>query len=81
MEIIDELEPTARSAYTGSIGWIGVDGNCDFNIAIRTIILEKGQACFQVGGAIVDDSDPQSEYNETLVKAQAMAQALLQTRD
>lgn len=81
MEIIDELEPTARSAYTGGIGWIGVDGNCDLNIAIRTIILEKGQAYFQVGGAIVDDSDPQSEYNETLVKAQAMAQALLQTRD
>lgn len=77
MEIIDELEPTARSAYCGSIGWIGLQGDFDFNIAIRTIILQNGRAYLQTGGAIVDDSDPQREYEETLVKAAGCARAIL----
>ena len=79
MEIIDELEPTGRSVYTGSIGWLGVNGDMDLNIAIRTIILTGGQAYVQAGGAIVADSDPQSEYDETVAKAAALVRALYAT--
>jgi para-aminobenzoate synthetase component 1 len=76
MEIIDQLEPTARSVYTGSIGWIGVNGDLDMNIAIRTIIIANQKAHLQVGGAIVADSDPQCEYDETIAKAAALLHAL-----
>ena len=69
MEIIDELEPTYRSVYTGSIGYIDISGDIDFNIAIRTAILKDGFLNFQVGGGIVYDSDPEEEYIETIVKA------------
>ncbi len=72
MEIIDETEPTARGVYTGSIGFIGPDGSASLNIAIRTIIITKGKAYVQTGGGIVADSDPQAEWNETLVKARAL---------
>lgn len=72
MEIIDELEPTQRSLYTGSMGYIGFDGSVDLNIAIRTILMEGNQACFQVGGAVVADSVPESEYQETLDKGQRL---------
>ncbi len=71
MEIIDELEPTYRSVYTGSIGYIDINGNLDFNIAIRTAILKDGLLNFQVGGGIVYDSDPEDEYTETIVKAES----------
>jgi len=76
MEIIDELEPTQRSVYTGSIGYIGLDGAADLNIAIRTILMHQGRAFFQVGGGIVADSDPPAEYQETLDKGQRLFQAL-----
>jgi len=76
MEIIDELEPTRRSVYTGSIGYLGFDGNLDINIVIRTFIIKDGQAYFQVGGAVVYDSDPEAEYQETLDKARALIAAL-----
>jgi para-aminobenzoate synthetase component 1 len=76
MEVIDELEPTRRSIYTGSIGYLGFDGNLDINIAIRTFIIKNKHAYFQVGGAIVYDSDPESEYQETLDKAKALIDAL-----
>ena len=76
MEIIDELEPTARSVYTGSIGYIGFDGRADLNIAIRTILYEAGRVTFQVGGGIVADSDPEAEYQETLDKGRALACSL-----
>ncbi len=76
MEIIDELEPTKRSVYTGKIGYIGFDGTADLNIAIRTILLAEGRACLQVGGGIVADSEPEAEYQETLDKARAMFTAL-----
>ena len=79
MEIIDELEPTARSVYTGSIGWIGINGDLDLNIAIRTIILSAQKAYAQVGGAIVADSVPQAEYDETLAKAAGLVRALWAT--
>ena len=72
MEIIDELEPTARNVYTGSIGWIGLNGDLCLNIAIRTILIAAQKATVQAGGGIVADSDPEAEWNETLTKARAL---------
>ena len=76
MQIIDELEPTSRSVYTGAIGWLGFNGDLDLNIAIRTMIAKGGEVFFQAGGGIVADSDPEAEYQETLDKAQALFEAL-----
>ena len=76
LEIIDELEPTVRGVYTGAIGYISVDGRIDLNVAIRTLTLAGGVAHMQVGGAIVHDSVPEAEYQETLDKARGMARAL-----
>ncbi len=72
MEIIDGLEPTARGVYTGAIGYIGLDQTVCLNIAIRTIIITGGSAFVQAGGGIVADSDPQAEWEETIVKARAL---------
>ena len=76
MEIIDELEPTKRSIYTGSIGYLGFNGDLDLNIVIRTFIIKGGKAYYQVGGAVVYDSDPEAEYQETLDKARALVHAI-----
>jgi para-aminobenzoate synthetase component I len=76
MEIIDELEPTKRSVYTGSIGYLSFNGDMDINIVIRTFLIEEGRAYFQVGGGIIYDSDSEAEYGETLDKAKALIQAL-----
>jgi len=76
MEIIDELEPTRRSVYTGAIGYLSFRSNLDLNIVIRTFLIKDGKAYFQVGGGIVYDSDPEAEYVETLDKAKALIQAL-----
>lgn len=76
MEIIDELEPTRRGIYTGSIGYLSFSGEMDLNIVIRTILVKDGKVYFQVGGGIVYDSDPEGEYQETLDKAKALFQAL-----
>jgi len=76
IEVIDELEPTARSMYTGSIGYLGYNGKYDLNIAIRTVIVKGNTAYFQVGGGIVADSEPQDEYQETLDKGKAIFKAL-----
>ena len=72
MEIIEELEPTARGVYTGAIGFVGLDGTACLNIAIRTVIITGGSAFVQSGGGIVADSDPQAEWEETVVKARAL---------
>lgn len=72
MEIIDELEPTARGIYTGSIGFIGLDGTVGLNIAIRTVIIAGHKAFVQTGGGIVADSDPEAEWEETITKARAL---------
>jgi para-aminobenzoate synthetase component 1 len=76
MEIIDELEPTKRSVYTGSIGYLSFNGDLDINIVIRTFIVKEGKAYFQVGGGVIYDSHPKGEYQETLDKAKALIQAL-----
>ena len=76
MEIIDELEPTKRSVYTGNIGYLSFNGDIDLNIAIRTLLVKGRKAYFQVGGAVVYDSDPEAEYQETLDKGRALINAL-----
>jgi para-aminobenzoate synthetase component 1 len=76
MEIIDELEPTARSVYTGAAGWFDLSGDLDLNIVIRTMLWDAGRVTYQVGGGIVADSDPEAEYEETLAKGRALAEAL-----
>jgi len=78
MEIIDELEPTRRSVYTGAIGYMDFGGNMDLNIVIRTILVHRQEAYFQVGGGIVADSLPQAEYDETMDKARALIASLRQ---
>jgi para-aminobenzoate synthetase component 1 len=76
MEIIAELEPTARGPYCGSLGYIGFDGSMDSNILIRTFTVGRGWMQFPVGGGIVADSDPDDEYAETLHKAEGLLRAL-----
>ena len=76
MEIIEELEPTRRGVYCGSIGYVGFDGDAEFNIAIRSLHLKDGSLDYQVGSGIVWDSDPGGEYQETLDKARAIHETL-----
>jgi para-aminobenzoate synthetase component 1 len=76
MEIIEELEPTRRSVYTGSLGYLSFNGDIDLNIVIRTFLIKGRRAYFQVGGAVVYDSDPEAEYQETLDKGLALFRAL-----
>jgi para-aminobenzoate synthetase component I len=76
MEIIAELEPTARGPYCGSLGWIGFDGSMDTNLLIRTFTVGRGWMQFPVGGGIVADSVPEQEYAETWHKAEGLLRAL-----
>jgi para-aminobenzoate synthetase component 1 len=76
MEIIAELEPTARGPYCGCLGYIGFDGSMDTSILIRTFTIDRGWLVFPVGGGIVADSDPDREYEETWHKAEGMLKAL-----
>ncbi|MEO8185434.1 MAG: chorismate-binding protein, partial [Deltaproteobacteria bacterium] len=76
MEVIDELEPVRRHIYTGSIGYVGFDGTMDLSIAIRTATFTGGKAVFSVGGGIVFDSEPGSEFEETLHKGRTLMNAL-----
>ena len=76
MEIIAELERTARGAYCGAMGYVGFDGAMDSSILIRTITAGGGWWQFPVGGGIVAQSDPQREYEETWAKAEGILIAL-----
>lgn len=80
MQIIDELEPVARGVYTGCVGYVGLDGRAEWNIAIRTIVCQDSIAYVQVGGGVVADSTPDGEYDETLTKARAMLEAIAEAR-
>ena len=75
MELIAELEPNARGAYCGSLGYLGFDGNADLNILIRTATAQNGWWQIPVGGGIVSQSSPQAEYEETWTKAAGMLRA------
>ncbi|MBX6312782.1 MAG: aminodeoxychorismate synthase component I [Isosphaeraceae bacterium] len=76
MEIIDELEPTRRSLYTGAIGYFSRGGASAFNIVIRTLLVEGRRVSYQVGGGIVADSDPEAEYEETLHKGRGLREVI-----
>jgi len=76
MQIIAELEPTARGAYCGSLGYLGFDGSLDLNILIRTITAGRGWWQAQAGGGIVAQSTPRQEYEETWHKAEGLIRAL-----
>jgi para-aminobenzoate synthetase component 1 len=80
MEIIAELERAPRGVYCGAIGYVSVSGAMDFNIPIRTIVLQGGAATFHAGAGIVWDSEPAAEYEETLAKARTMIEALTSPR-
>ncbi|WP_456272803.1 aminodeoxychorismate synthase, component I [Bacillus sp. AK031] len=75
MQIIEELEPVRRGIYTGSIGWIGFNGDMELNIVIRTLFAQNGQAHIQAGAGVVIDSNPKHEYKESLKKAKAVWKA------
>ena len=76
MEIIEELESVRRGVYCGSIGYISFGGSMVTSIVIRTLVLQQGKIHLRVGGAIVSDSDPEAEYEETLAKSRAALRAL-----
>ncbi len=76
MEILDELEPTARGPYAGAVGYVGFGGALDTCIAIRTLVVKDGAAFAQAGGGIVADSVPAAEYDETINKAKALIRAI-----
>jgi para-aminobenzoate synthetase component I len=76
MEIIEEMEPVRRGIYTGAIGYLGFDGRCDLNVAIRTAVISRGVLHFHVGAGVVADSDPAREYEETLAKGGGLLRAL-----
>ena len=76
MEIIDELEQSRRGLYTGSMGYLGLDGSCDLNIVIRTAVYQNGCYTLGVGGGITCESDLEFEYEETEQKARALLEAM-----
>jgi para-aminobenzoate synthetase component 1 len=76
MAVLEALEPVRRHLYTGAIGWIGWDGDADWNIAIRTATATRDAVYWSAGGGITADSDPDAEYRESLDKAEGVRQAL-----
>lgn len=78
MQVIDELEHEKRGVYAGAVGYLGFNGNLDLCIAIRTIVFKDSSAYVQAGAGIVHDSNPETEYTETVRKATAMLEAIRQ---
>lgn len=76
MEIIAEIEPVVRGPYCGSMGYIGFDGSMDLSIIIRSFVIRSDTITFHAGGAVTVESDPQQEYQESLVKARALKEIL-----
>ena len=76
MEIIESLEPNRRGVYCGALGYLGLDGSMELNIAIRTLVCSNGQIRYWAGGGLVADSDVQGEYQECLDKGRAMKEVL-----
>jgi para-aminobenzoate synthetase component 1 len=76
MEVIEEMEPVRRGVYCGAVGYIGFNGNMAMNIPIRTMVVKDGRLTFSAGGAIVHDSVPEGEYQETLDKVRGLMRSL-----
>jgi anthranilate synthase component 1 len=76
MEIIDELETLRRGPYGGCVGYVDYSGNMDTAIAIRTMLVKDGQIFLRAGAGIVADSDPESEFQETINKGRALIEAI-----
>ncbi|MBB3605309.1 para-aminobenzoate synthetase [Mycolicibacterium sp. BK556] len=81
MEIIDRLEQGPRGVYSGALGWFSLSGASDLSIVIRTLVVDSGRVSFGVGGAIVALSDPDGEFDETVVKSRAMMTALAASQE
>jgi para-aminobenzoate synthetase component 1 len=79
MQIIEELEPHRRGLYCGSVAYVGVNGNLESNIAIRTIVVKDNVARYSAGGGLVIDSDVDQEYQEIIDKARMMTGAILRS--
>jgi anthranilate synthase component 1 len=78
MEIIDELEKSRRGVYAGAVGYISANGTMDTCIALRTALVKDNQMYVQAGGGVVADSNPESEYQESINKARALFRAAQQ---
>ena len=79
MEIIDQFEPTRRGPYAGAVGYFDYSNNMDTCIALRTMVIQGDKIYVQAGAGIVADSDPESEYQETLNKARGLIKAIEMT--
>jgi anthranilate/para-aminobenzoate synthase component I len=80
MKIIEALESSPRGLYSGCLGYFDCGGGMDFSVVIRSFLLQQGRCSIGVGGAVVADSDPGAEYEESRAKAHALLQALAASR-
>jgi para-aminobenzoate synthetase component 1 len=76
MEIIEEIEPVRRGPYAGAAGYISASGDLDLSVIIRSFLISEGRADLQVGGAVVADSEPEAEFEESVLKAERALEAL-----
>ena len=72
ISLLEDLEPVRRGVYSGAVGYFDQRGGMDLSVVLWTILLQKERACFQVGGAVVADSEAASEYAETIDKVRAL---------
>jgi anthranilate synthase component 1 len=81
MELIDEIEPSLRGVYGGTVGYFANNGDMDQAIAIRTVVFSKGRYCFQAGAGIVADSVPETEFDEVMAKSEIIRMALRMVKE